>query len=270
MLYDADTIQTVIRTLKTHYTTTQLPPIICDPVSVSTSGHELLQKDAIKILLDELFPAAALITPNKAEAEALLVALGEPMEINNVEDMLKAAQRLLERSGSASVLLKGGHVTARQPDVQHLLKMTRDLKIIRDGGLPGPNMEVLSPAEGNMDNLELVVDVLCEKDRKTLFLRPRIDSTSTHGTGCTLSAAIACALASGSSSESYLFLSLWLRCNGVQQWPRQSKPQPTTHTIALPTLSHLEKASALLITSTLSYLVSFLSTSCFFLFTQKK
>jgi hydroxymethylpyrimidine/phosphomethylpyrimidine kinase len=52
------------------------------------------------------------------------------------------------------------------------------------------------------------VDVLCEVvdqrgksggdsggTRCTLFVRPYLDSTSTHGTGCTLSAALACALA---------------------------------------------------------------------------
>jgi hydroxymethylpyrimidine/phosphomethylpyrimidine kinase len=42
-----------------------------------------------------------------------------------------------------------------------------------------------------------VEDVLVWGDRVRRFGRPRLDTTSTHGTGCTLSAAIAAGLALG-------------------------------------------------------------------------
>lgn len=41
------------------------------------------------------------------------------------------------------------------------------------------------------------IDVLVEKDRVTPFARPRIATRNTHGTGCTLAAAITAALADG-------------------------------------------------------------------------
>jgi hydroxymethylpyrimidine/phosphomethylpyrimidine kinase len=43
----------------------------------------------------------------------------------------------------------------------------------------------------------VLVDVLCDGERTREWSRPRIDTTSTHGTGCTLSAAIAAGLAHG-------------------------------------------------------------------------
>ena len=42
-----------------------------------------------------------------------------------------------------------------------------------------------------------VLDLLCDSAGSRRFVHPRIDSTSTHGTGCTLSSAIAARLAAG-------------------------------------------------------------------------
>jgi hypothetical protein len=71
------------------------------------------------------------------------------------------------------------------------------------------NMEILFQAQAATQDppppavcdVSVVVDVLCEVGddegggRYTLFVRPYLDSESTHGTGCTLGAALACALA---------------------------------------------------------------------------
>lgn len=75
-------------------------PFVLDPVMISTSGHKLLEDEAVNILKERLFPLAVLITPNLPEAEALL---GRP-----VNDPEKAARDLLD-TGARAVLLKGGH-----------------------------------------------------------------------------------------------------------------------------------------------------------------
>ncbi len=53
---------------------------------------------------------------------------------------------------------------------------------------------------GHLDE-EQIVDVLVSKDTIREIPHPKIDTTSTHGTGCTLSAAIAARLASGHGIE---------------------------------------------------------------------
>jgi hydroxymethylpyrimidine/phosphomethylpyrimidine kinase len=79
-------------------------PLVIDPVLIATSGARLLKVDAMKVLMEKVFPLAALITPNAPEAEALL-----QMKIREPEDLRIAARRLHERFG-CSVLAKGGHL----------------------------------------------------------------------------------------------------------------------------------------------------------------
>lgn len=54
---------------------------------------------------------------------------------------------------------------------------------------------------GHLENAETIVDVLVHDGAARRFTHERIDTTSTHGTGCTLSAAITAGLALGRSLE---------------------------------------------------------------------
>lgn len=56
--------------------------------------------------------------------------------------------------------------------------------------------------KGGHDDGDTVTDVLCTRDHPPrAFLKPRIRSTNTHGTGCTLASAIAAGLAQGLDIE---------------------------------------------------------------------
>ena len=46
--------------------------VVLDPVMVSTSGHRLIEEEAIASLVSDLLPRARVITPNIPEAEILL------------------------------------------------------------------------------------------------------------------------------------------------------------------------------------------------------
>jgi hydroxymethylpyrimidine/phosphomethylpyrimidine kinase len=81
---------------------------VIDPVMVATSGDLLLQDDAIDCYERELFPLAALVTPNLSEAARLL---GEP--IADLRAMREAGARLAEKYG-IPVLLKGGHLAGEE------------------------------------------------------------------------------------------------------------------------------------------------------------
>ena len=82
----------------------ELPAPVIDPVLRSTSGYQLMESDAIKLLLTDLMPLARVITPNVPEAEAL-TGLG----IGDKDGMGEAASRLSEM-GARAVLVKGGHL----------------------------------------------------------------------------------------------------------------------------------------------------------------
>lgn len=129
--------------------------VVVDPVMVATSGSALMKTDAVQTLIDELFPIAALITPNIPEAQII-----SGLTISSKDDMLVAAEKISKAHGCA-VLLKGGHS-------------------INDAN-----------------------DLLYADGQAHWFEGKRIDNPNTHGTGCTLSSAIAANLAKGFSlSES--------------------------------------------------------------------
>jgi hydroxymethylpyrimidine/phosphomethylpyrimidine kinase len=82
----------------------KLPPLVVDPVMISTSGAKLLKDSAVNLLKKELLPLAALVTPNVDEAEFLL-----DRNLKTIEDLRTAAKEIHERFGCAA-LVKGGHL----------------------------------------------------------------------------------------------------------------------------------------------------------------
>ena len=72
--------------------------IVVDPVMVATSGARLISEDAVDTLKQELFPLAAVLTPNIPEAEVLT-----GMKICTGEDMIEAARQIAQQIGSAHV-----------------------------------------------------------------------------------------------------------------------------------------------------------------------
>lgn len=86
-------------------------PLVVDPVLTSSTGFRFASPAAVRALKADLFPAAALVTPNRAEAEALS---GRP--VGSVADAADAARRLLEL-GPKAVLVKGISAHGRRTDV---------------------------------------------------------------------------------------------------------------------------------------------------------
>ena len=100
MLYSAENIRVVVSRFKRG----NHPPLVIDPVMISTSGATLLKSSAVSLLKKELLPRATLVTPNLDEAEFLL-----NRRLKNLEDLRAAARELHERFGCAA-LVKGGHL----------------------------------------------------------------------------------------------------------------------------------------------------------------
>jgi hydroxymethylpyrimidine/phosphomethylpyrimidine kinase len=137
----------------------RLPQLVVDPVLVATSGGLLLEPGAEAAYLEQLLPAATVVTPNLAEAGALLGA-----EIRTLADQRDAAQALI-KLGVAWAVVTGGHVP------------------------PG--------AANCEDGVADAVDVVSDGNTVTELRAPRWPSPNTHGSGCSFAAAIAAGLARG-------------------------------------------------------------------------
>ncbi|MDO5603102.1 MAG: bifunctional hydroxymethylpyrimidine kinase/phosphomethylpyrimidine kinase, partial [Oscillospiraceae bacterium] len=127
--------------------------VVVDPVMYAKNGCPLMQEAAAGTLIDAVLPIATLLTPNLPEAEKIT-----GMQIEGVEDMKKAAKKIVGM-GAGAVLLKGGHLTGD------------------------------------------ALDVLYDGRTYHTFTEKRIRTKNTHGTGCTLSSAVASYLALGDTLE---------------------------------------------------------------------
>jgi len=79
-------------------------PLVVDPVMVASSGAQLVDNTAVEILTSRLLPITTLVTPNMAEAEAIL---GRHVRIS---DDLESAARDIAETYQTSCLVKGGHL----------------------------------------------------------------------------------------------------------------------------------------------------------------
>ena len=78
--------------------------VVLDPVMVAASGDRLLAPEAVETIKRALFPLADLITPNLAEAAALL-----DQPVAKHENEMAAQGEALLALGAKAVPVKGGH-----------------------------------------------------------------------------------------------------------------------------------------------------------------
>ena len=100
MLHSAEVVRCVACMLRKY----EVRDVVLDPVMVSTSGHKLIEDDAIALMQTELIPLTRVITPNIPEAEILL---GKAIE--GQEELPIVAHQLSDKY-EVSVLLKAGHL----------------------------------------------------------------------------------------------------------------------------------------------------------------
>lgn len=98
MLFNAEIISAVAGAVRRF----ELPNVVVDPVMVAESGATLLEPEAIETYKSELFPLAAVITPNLNEAFA---ALGAEVDESRVEEVAIE----LHSFGPRAVVITGGH-----------------------------------------------------------------------------------------------------------------------------------------------------------------
>lgn len=161
MLHDEEIIDAVAQALDD----TKVP-VVLDPVMIATSGAVLIAPNALAALREKVFELATLITPNLPELSHLT-----ERELTTTEEMVEAAQALAKEA-DAAVLAKGGH--------------TSDERII----------DILVQTRGLAQSGEEQ-----ESGRAVHFDHARIDTPHTHGTGCTLSSAIATLIGHGQEME---------------------------------------------------------------------
>ncbi len=139
----------------------RLPNVVLDPVIRSSSGTALLDEAGVEVLRTKLIPLCDVMTPNIDEAAGLVGA--EPIAGGASWDLALPSLREiaigLHKLGAKAVVITGGHLQSAN--------------------------EYLSYKTASGENREEIIS------------GERIESRSTHGTGCAFAAALACRLALG-------------------------------------------------------------------------
>jgi len=140
-----------------------LPHLVIDPVLVSSTGYPLMEVGGTEAYREALIPYATVVSPNLRETALLLGG-----DVREFEDMkaMRDAGVALRALGATWVVIKGGHFLA-------------------DGVTASNAPDVIAGPDG-------VIEIDGE----------RITTRNDHGTGCSLSSAIAANLANGLSSLS--------------------------------------------------------------------
>lgn len=137
--------------------------VVLDPVMLATSGHRLLAPDAAESIR-RLLPLVSLITPNLHETAELLGTTAA----TTLSQLRRQARSLLD-TGAPRALVKGGHLPG-----------------VRAGQVTGATCP-----PGEQQGRQLAVDIFVEPGNEQELAAPRIPTPNTHGTGCSLSSAIA-------------------------------------------------------------------------------
>jgi len=143
-----------------------VPVVVVDPVLRSTSGFELADDRCIDALTSRLFPLATVVTPNLAEA--LRITRG--------------------RIGMAAI--NEAEITDPKAVAKAILGAAEEIRRM------GPQAVLITGGEADAN---LSTDLLLDEQGSAMYSAERIQSRHTHGTGCTLSSALACLLAQGRS-----------------------------------------------------------------------
>ena len=162
-----------------------LPPgrIVLDPVIRSSSGKELLDPSGLDLLRTELLARAGWVTPNIQE---LAILLERP--VSGTSEIPRAAADLQSQHAALRSRLDPPAAPdsglERPPNSHSGLKEPRSgLNIVVTGGESDPPNDFLRSAAGD----------------EFWFPGERIETSATHGTGCTFSSALLSALVAGES-----------------------------------------------------------------------
>ncbi|HEY1792556.1 MAG TPA: bifunctional hydroxymethylpyrimidine kinase/phosphomethylpyrimidine kinase [Opitutaceae bacterium] len=157
MLGSEGAVRVVAEFLRARRASGRMIPVVLDPVLRSSSGHELLPAPGLEILQAELLPEVGWITPNWAE-----LGLLTGREVGSLRQARDAAEELGRRHAGLHVVATGGE----SADFGKTAAETVDLLWTPGGGVQE-------------------------------FTGERVETQSTHGTGCAFSSALLARLVGG-------------------------------------------------------------------------
>lgn len=178
-----------------------LEHVVLDPVMVSSSGRELLRPGAAEAMQEILFPKVTLVTPNVPEAGKLADFLRDSSGKGEVQSGSRVWKKAVkpgadaeEQGKKADCQKQMREISGKESDCESIF-WTENMAYAFSG-----HWHTAFLIKGGHRKDE-PADYLYDGEKGVWFPGRRVETRHTHGTGCTLSSAIACNLAKEYSLE---------------------------------------------------------------------
>ena len=197
MIVSAEQVDVIVGLIKRH----SLENVIVDPVIAPTSGAAFASEEVMKSMIEKLFPLSTLVTPNLPEAKRICEIIGyQNLKLEDDGQMQAQAkfqsqiktQVQSQSQFQSQTLIHGNSANQSAPELACFIGQRCGCSVLIKGG----------HAEGSS-----ATDYLWTASDENImgctaeFKGDRVETTSSHGTGCALSSSIAANMAKGLTLE---------------------------------------------------------------------
>ena len=199
MIVSTEQVDVIVDLIKRH----GLENVIVDPVIAPTSGAAFASEEVMKSMIEKLFPLSTLVTPNLPEAKRICEII-ECQNLQLKDDAQKQYQAQVQSKDISRIKIQsqskpqsqteihGKAANLSAPELACFIGQRCGCSVLIKGG----------HAEGSS-----ATDYLWTASDENMmgctteFIGDRVETTSSHGTGCALSSSIAANMAKGLTLE---------------------------------------------------------------------
>lgn len=201
MIVSTEQVDVIVGLIKRH----GLENVIVDPVIAPTSGAAFASEEVMKSMIEKLFPISTLVTPNLPEAKRICEIIG-CQNLQLKDDAQKQYQAQVQSKDISRIKIQpqpqsqpqsqteiyGKAANLSAPELACFIGQRCGCSVLIKGG----------HAEGSS-----ATDYLWTASDENMmgctteFIGDRVETTSSHGTGCALSSSIAANMAKGHTLE---------------------------------------------------------------------
>ena len=205
MIVSTEQVDVIVGLIKRH----GLENVIVDPVIAPTSGAAFASEEVMKSMIEKLFPLSALVTPNLPEAKRICEIIG-CQNLQLKDDAQKQYQAQVQSKDISRIKIQSQSQSQPQSKPQSQTEIygkAANLSAPELACFVGQRCGCNVLIKGGHAEGSSATDYLWTASDENMmgftaeFKGDRVETTSSHGTGCALSSSIAANMAKGHTLE---------------------------------------------------------------------
>ena len=203
MIVSTEQVDVIVGLIKRH----GLENVIVDPVIAPTSGAAFASEEVMKSMIEKLFPISTLVTPNLPEAKKICEIIG-CQNLQLKDDAQKQYQAQVQSKDISRIKIQSQSQPQSKPQSQtEIYGKATNLSAPELACFIGQRCGCSVLIKGGHAEGSSATDYLWTASDENImgctaeFKGDRVETTSSHGTGCALSSSIAANMAKGHTLE---------------------------------------------------------------------